>query len=113
MAIVGTLAVVLGWGLFAIDQTRAASTASAAEIADQRAAATPDPDPDQEAARERAHGRVREAIDDVNDQLLRPFAPVAASSPSRWVRRSVPALLAVIVYGFGLGLLARFTQGRL
>ena len=49
---------------------------------------------------------------DANDVLLRPFATVAQASPSKWMRRSVPALLALLVYGFGFGLLARLATGR-
>ncbi len=40
--------------------------------------------------------------------LLSPFAGLAEGAGSQWVRRGVPALLALLVYGFGLGLLARF-----
>jgi hypothetical protein len=111
-AIVCSLLVVVGWAWFAADETNAASKDTQAEIAGQTAARTVDPDPDAERARERAHGKVHEAIDDANDVLLRPFAAVTEGSSSKWVRRSIPALLGLIVFGFGLGLLARFATGR-
>src|SRR3954454_22394619 len=111
-AVICSLLVVAGWGWFAIDETSAASKNTQAEIAGQAAARTPSPDPDQERARERVNWRVHEWVDDANDVLLRPFASVADSSSSKWVRRSVPAVLALIVYGFGLGLLARVAAGR-
>jgi hypothetical protein len=112
VAIVASVAVVLGWGLFVIDETSAASKQTQAEIAGQEAARRADPSPDQERAREAANGAVHEAIDDVNDVLLKPFASISDGSSSTWVRRTVPALLALVVYGFGLGMLARFAAGR-
>lgn len=112
LAIVCSLIAGLGWLLFALDQTSEASKASAAEISGATIRTTVDPDPEVEAAREQAHGDVREWIDDANDVLLRPFTEVAASNSNEWVRRSIPALLAVLLYGFGLGVLARYLAGR-
>ncbi len=103
--------VVLGFALFAIDETREASRESAAQVADRSAAAV-DPSPEQERAREAVHGAPREFIDDVNDVALTPFATLVDDSDSRWVRRGVPALLGLVVYGFGLAMLARFSRGR-
>ena len=111
-AVVCSVLVVAGWGLFAIDEARTASKETAEEVAGQRATSHPDPSPRQEQARERAHGDVREAIDDANDVLLSPFAGITSSSGSTWTRRSIPALIALLVYGFGLGYLARFARGR-
>jgi hypothetical protein len=111
-AVVCSLLVVAGWGWFAVDETSAASAESQAEIAGQLAARTASPDPDQERDREQVNSRAHEWVDDANDVLLQPFSVVADGSSSKWVRRSVPALLALIVYGFGLGLLARVAAGR-
>jgi hypothetical protein len=110
-AITASVFVILGWGLFAIDQIRGASAASVAGIAGDPTT-FPDPSPDQEKVREKVHGKVREFIDDVNDILLAPFAWISNDSSSKWVRRTVPALLALLVYGFGGGYLARFAAGR-
>jgi hypothetical protein len=44
--------------------------------------------------------------------LLSPFAGLTDSSKSKWVRRSIPALIALLIYGFGGGYLARFASGR-
>jgi hypothetical protein len=110
-ATVASLFVVLGWGLFAIDQARGASHESVAGIAGDPTTFS-DPSPDQEKAREKLHSKPREFVDDVNDVLLSPFAGVSDNSKSKWVRRSVPALIALLVYGFGGGYLARFAAGR-
>ena len=111
-AIACSLLVIAGWGWFAIDETSAASEQTQAEIAGQQASRTVSPDPDTEREREQVNSKLHEAIDDANDVLLRPFASVTEESASKWTRRSVPALLALIVYGFGLGLLARVAAGR-
>ncbi len=112
LAVVLSGLVLLGWVLFAVDETGEASRQTAAEVAGRQASARADPSPDQERAREAAHGSAREAIDDANDLLLSPFADIGAGSESRWVRRTVPAVIAFVVYGLGLGFLARFARGR-
>ena len=44
-------------------------------------------------------------VDDVNDVLLAPFASLI-DSDSVWVNHGVPALLAFLLYGVGVGFLA-------
>jgi hypothetical protein len=110
VAIVASLFVIGGWIGFGMDETRSASEQTRAEIAGTRAAQQVTPTPSEERARERTHSAAREMIDDVNDVLLRPFAFVTDSSPSEWLRRSVSAILALVVYGFGLAYVARFTR---
>jgi hypothetical protein len=112
-AAIGASAIVLvSFTLFALDETRDAAQQSAAAVAGLEATRSADPSPNEERARERAHSRVRETIDDADDVLVAPFAPVVSSTESSWVTRGVPTLLAVLVYGFGLGFLARFARGR-
>jgi hypothetical protein len=111
-AIVCSLLVGAGWLWFVVDETGAASQDTQAQIAGRQAAQVPDPAPDQERAREKINSKPHELVDDANDILLRPFAPLVTNTQSKWVRRSVPAGLALLVYGFGLGFLARFAAGR-
>ena len=111
-AIVASTIVLVSFGLFAIDETRDASNRSVAGIAGLDATRAANPTASEERARERAHSKAREAIDDADDILVTPFAPVTESSSSSWVRRGVPTLLALIVYGFGLAFLARFMRGH-
>ena len=103
IAVVATLLVVAGFTMFAIDQVSHASS--------QQVSALADPSDHQESVRESRHSTFREAIDDANDALLKPFAGVASSS-NEWVRRGVPTLLAVLVYGLGLGFVARYVRVR-
>jgi len=107
LAVVTSLIALVSFGLFALDEVGAESEKTARATAGEEAAATADPSPRQERARERAHGNVREVIDDANDIVTKPFAWVVESSGSKWVQRGVPMLLVLVVFGFGLGYLAR------
>jgi H+/Cl- antiporter ClcA len=109
VAIVLSLLVVAGFMLFALDDISRASNQSRARIAGSEA---PAPTAAAEQTREARNGRGRELVDDANDVLLRPFAGVAAGASSRWVQRGVPALLGLLVYGFLLAYVARYTRGR-
>jgi hypothetical protein len=113
VAIVASLFVLAGWSLFAVDEVRSASNDTQAQIAGAEASRQADPTPRQERARERAHNAGREAIDDVNDVLLAPLAFLTQDSSSTWARRTAPAMLALLLYGFGLAFLARYARGRI
>jgi hypothetical protein len=108
LAIVLSVIVAAGFTLFAIDDFARASNASRDRIAGN---ARPDPTPRAEREREQRNSKAREAIDDANDVLLRPFTGLVAHDKSRWVQRGVPALLGLLVYGFMLGYLARYARG--
>jgi hypothetical protein len=112
MAVTASAIALVSFGLFAIDETRNASNESVAAVAGLQATRAADPTASEERAREKAHGRVHEAIDDADDVLVKPFAPIVAGSSSSWVRRGLPTFLAVLLYGFGLSFLARFARGR-
>ncbi len=109
VAIVLSVVVALGFVLFALDDVEAASANRVGELNNYQVA---DPTPAAEAERERRNGAVREAIDDANDVLLKPFAGLVEDADSRWVQRGVPALLGLLLYGFALGYLARFAKGH-
>ena len=103
VAIAATLFLVTGFALFAGDEMTHASSQQVAYLSDRG--------PGQEKQREAHHSSVREAVDDVDDALLRPFTGVADTG-NQWVRRGVPTLLALLVYGLGLGFLARYVRVR-
>jgi hypothetical protein len=107
VAIAISVVVVLGFAMFALDETDKGSKAQQAKL-ERELGTTADPiapSAEQEAARERSHGKVHEAVSDANDVLLRPFVDLVDSN-SAWVNHGVPAILALLIYGFGLGLLA-------
>jgi hypothetical protein len=109
LAIALSLIVAIGFTLFALEDFDRASAATEHRIASSAVAS---PTPAGERERERRHGDVRELIDDANDVLLSPFAGLTENDKSRWMQRGIPALLGLLVYGFGLGYLARFTTAR-
>ena len=102
--------VLLGFALFAIDEldrgskTQQRALASELQATSEDVAAIPRTAGD-EAAREAGHNGLREAADDVNDVLLSPFVDLGDSEDA-WVTRGVATILALLVYGLGLGLLA-------
>jgi hypothetical protein len=110
-AIVLAGVLLVGFGLFAVDEGRAGTAQSRAGIAD-RAVTAAAPTPREERVRERMHGPVREAVDDVGDVLLSPFAWVAPGDAGAWARRGLPTLAALLAYGLGLAFLARFAHAR-
>ncbi len=112
VSVVASLAVAASFVLFAIDESRAASDRSTRGISGQEAASAADPTAREERVRERVHSRPREVVDDVADVLLKPFAWADPGSDSLWARKGLPSLLALLVYGLGLGFLARTLRVR-
>ena len=88
VAIVLSVIVATGFALFALEDIDRGSANSVQRIAGD---AGDEPEPAGERERERRHGQPREAIDDVNDVLLKPFAGLSDSAESRWLQRGVPA----------------------
>ena len=114
---IAALVLVASFGLFAIDQARDGSKQQVAKLGSQLEPTTAatnvnqaDPSPRTERARERKHGDVREAIDDVDDVLVAPFAGVVDSN-SIWVQRGLPTLIALLLFGVGLRVLAGYLPG--
>jgi hypothetical protein len=104
MAIAFSCVVALGFILFAIDETSKGSTTQQQKLERELNPGIA-PTPEEESARERQNGSAREVVDDANDVLLAPFATLINSN-SAWVNHGVPALIGLLIYGFGLGLLA-------
>ena len=97
-AVLASAIIALSFVLFAVEEVRFAS--------ERQQSAIVDPGAERERARAADHTAAREAIDDANDVLLRPFAGVV-DSDNAWATRGVPALLGLLVYGLGLAYLAR------
>ena len=95
--------IALSFVLFASEQ---ASDASHGQVS-----AVVDPGGATERQRESHHTKARETIDDVDDVILRPFA-APLSTDSVWVKRGVPTLLGLLVYGLLLLYLARMIAVR-
>ncbi len=104
-----SLIIAISFTLFALQDIDHASANSEHRIAGYTAT---NPSASGERDRERRHGQPREIIDDVNDMLLAPFAAITENETSGWAQRGIPAMLGLLVYGFGLGYLARFMTAR-
>ena len=102
--------VLLGFAYFATDEMSRGSqnqqNALASELAGIQDPLLVALSPDEEAERERLNGTFREAVEDANDVLIGPFAGLVETADNRWVTHGVPALLGLLLYGLGLGMLA-------
>ena len=114
---IAALVLVASFAMFAVDQAQNGSKHQVSKLAGEIEPGRPaanvnqaDPSPKTERQREKMHGQVREAIDDADDVLIKPFAGAATSS-SIWGQRGIPALLAFLVFGVGLRILAAYVPG--
>jgi hypothetical protein len=98
--------VVASFAIFAVDQVGGASRHQVAEVAAgtparTAAAMATDPHP----------GQPRRFIDGAAKVLTTPFRAVVDSG-SQWVQEGFATVCALLLYGVGLGYLARYSQGR-
>ena len=115
---IAALVVLASFAMFAVDQAQNGSKHQVAKLGAGLEPASnstnvnqPDPSPKTERLREKKHGQVREAIDDADDVLIKPFVSAASSSSSIWSQRGIPALIAFLVFGVGLRILAAYVPG--
>ena len=90
--------------LFARDELAGASKHQQNEIASATPRATPGPKPIRE------EGQPRRTIDSAAHVLTTPFRSIVQSD-SQWVQRGLPTIFALLLYGAGLGYLARYSRG--
>jgi hypothetical protein len=107
LAVALSAIVALGFVLFAIDEVDKGSKTQQDKLERELGSTSTPISPSQreEEIRERHQSTFREAVDDANDVVLAPFANLV-DSDNVWVEHGVPALLALLIYGFGLGMLA-------
>ena len=110
LAIVCSGLVLLGFAFFATAELDRGSQNQQNKLGKEVTGALEDPapiapTPNVEAEREKVNGKFHEAVDDANDVLLGPFTGLVDSN-DRWVTHGVPAVLALLLYGLGLGTLA-------
>lgn len=105
-SIIASALVLLGFAFFVNEQATAGSKEQVGRI--DQAMSQPAPSSTDEKLREKRNGSVHETIDDANDVLLAPFAGLVSPGDDPWVQRMIPGVLALLVYGVGLMMLANF-----
>ncbi len=98
-----SLLLVASFGLFARDQVSAGSKHQ------QRLLVAAAPGAPAPAAHPK--GQPRRFIDGAAATLTSPFRPIVASD-SDWVNHGIPTIFALLVFGGGIGFLARYSRGR-
>jgi hypothetical protein len=100
--------VVVSFAIFALEQTSEASSHQQNEVTGSAiGAAAPHSE-----KRTQKKNTVHRVLDEVAKALISPFSGVTAGSTSQWVTRGVGTLLALIVYGVGIGYLSRMLRIR-
>jgi hypothetical protein len=107
---IACLIVAVSFALFVIDQTGSASTRQQEALNGTNGASTATTTPVAHPSRE---GSVHKRIDEVAGELTSPFSGITAGSTSQWVVRGVGTLVALLVYGVGLGYVARLIRIRI
>jgi hypothetical protein len=97
--------VLMSFGLFAVGQMAGASQHQQAELSAGPPAAAAGG-----SSRSHGHHQPRRFIDGAASALEAPFESIVSTN-SEWVAHIFPALFALLVYGLGLGFLARFSRG--
>jgi hypothetical protein len=105
IAIACSALVLISFALFARDQLAGASKHQQTELA----AGTPVTPGTVPVVPHRA-GQPRRFIDGAAKALESPFVSIVQSG-SPWSLHAVPAMLALLLYGVGLGYLARYSRG--
>jgi hypothetical protein len=96
--------IVLSFAMFARDQMAGASAHQQTELVAGASATAGS------AAATKQHAQPRRFIDNAAKVLTSPFDAIVQSS-NAWVKHGLPAVFAMVVYGLGLGYLARYSSG--
>jgi hypothetical protein len=96
--------IVLSFTMFARDQMAGASVHQQTELSSPNSA---NPTPTAPTKPEAQPGRF---INHAAKTLTSPFDAIVRSS-NAWVQHGLPAIVALLVYGLGLGYLARYSSG--
>jgi hypothetical protein len=99
------LIVIASFVLFAANKTSSASKHQTEKIAGTPAS-------ESNGGSTKKESSVHKAIDEASQKLTSPFAGVVSGSNSEWLIHGVKLLIALAVYGFGLGYIARAIRIR-
>jgi predicted PurR-regulated permease PerM len=104
--------VIASFAIFALNQTKTASKRQTEALSSTPAAAARSSAAASASAK--AHeSSLHKTIDNASEDFTSPFAGVVSSSSSEWLTRGVKLFLALLVYGVGVGFLARALRIRI
>jgi hypothetical protein len=106
---IACLIVLVSFVIFAVEQTGSASDHQQDVVNEASATATA---PAHKHTASAHKGAVHKAIDGVADTLTSPFSGVTSGTNSQWAVNGVDTVMALLVYGLGLGYLARVLRVR-
>jgi len=101
--------VIASFAIFVVNQSKSASAHQTQEIA--TGSATVKTGTGTSTRSGSGEGSVHKTIDEASEKLTSPFAGVVSSS-SEWLTRGVKLALALLVYGLGVGFVARALRVR-
>jgi len=104
-SIVICLIVTLAFIVFAVNQTKSASGEQREELGETPAAVHG------AHATASKESSLHKALDEASNKLTSPFSGIVTSS-SEWAKEAFDLVVALLVYGFGLGYLARVLRVR-
>lgn len=102
--------VIVSFGIFAIGETKTASTQQQATLSSGAASASTTPAP--AAAPPARESSLHRDIDEVSEFFTSPFNGIVPASSGEWLQRSFLLILALAVYGFALGFFTRWLSVR-
>lgn len=105
--------VIASFAIFALNQTKTASKHQTEEIISGPAAAAAGVTARAGKSAVTNESSLHKRIDEASEDFTSPFAGAVSSSNSEWLTRGVKLFLALLVYGVGVGFLARAMRIRL
>jgi hypothetical protein len=107
------LIVIASFALFVVNKTSSASARQQQELnGTTTAPGTPAAPGASTPVKHAKKSSLRTRIDDASNAITSPFDGLSSGWSSQWLIRGVNLLLALVVYGFGLGFLARVIRVR-
>jgi hypothetical protein len=106
------LIVIASFTIFVVNQTSSASTHQQEELGGTPATTTVTPGRPPPKTQPPHKSTVHKTIDEASDGLTSPFSGITSGFSSQWAIRGIKLLLALVLYGFGLGFLARVIRVR-
>jgi len=111
ISVVCSLILLLSFAMFASDEARHGSKETVAKIASGDDSTAPASRQQPAKPKPKQHSEFRRAVDGANDKLVSPFSGVVTGS-SGWSRHIALLVLGFLVFGVGVGFVARYAATR-